>query len=95
MEKNKSKRRLETFSSLPHKRRGKALEGSGTKRVQLGWLHYSDKQKRYVAVRQNKGGGTRDICDPPRDFSHFGDDMRTTRSHSKTKDAGVIKERLC
>lgn len=22
---------------------------------------YSDKQKRYVAVRQNKGGGTRDI----------------------------------
>lgn len=61
LEKNKSKRRLETFSSLPHKRRGKAPEGSGTKRVQLGWLHYSDKQKRYVAVRQNKGGGTRDI----------------------------------
>ena len=62
LEKNKSKRRLETVSSLPHKRsRGKAPEGRGTKRVQLGWLHYSDKQKRYVAVRQNKGGGTRDI----------------------------------
>lgn len=62
LEKNKSKRRLETVSSLPHKRsRRKAPEGSGTKRVQLGWLHYSDKQKRYVAVRQNKGGGTRDI----------------------------------
>ena len=62
LEKNKSKRRLETVSSLPHKRsRRKAPEGSGTKRVQLGWLHYSDKQKRYVAVRQNKCGGTRDI----------------------------------
>ena len=62
LEKNKSKRRLETVSSLPQKRRrGKAPEGSGTKRVQLGWLHYSDKQKRYVGVRQNKGGGTRDI----------------------------------
>ena len=62
LEKNKSKGRLETFSSLPHTRsRGKAPEGIGTKRVLLGWLHYSDKQKRYVAVRQNKGGGTRDI----------------------------------
>ena len=56
------KEKIETVSSLPHKRsRGKAPEGSGTKRVQLGWLHYSDKQKRYVGVRQNKGGGTRDI----------------------------------
>ena len=62
LEKNKSKRRLETVSSLPHKRsRRKAPEGSGTERVQLGWLHYNDKQKRYVAVRQNKGGGTREI----------------------------------
>lgn len=62
LENNKSKRRMETSSSLPHKRsRGKAPEGSGTKKVQLGWLHYSEKQKRYVAVRQNKGGGTRDI----------------------------------
>ena len=62
LEKSKSKRKLETFSSLAHKRsRGKAPEGSGTKRVQLGWLHYSDKQKRYVAVRQKKVGGTRDI----------------------------------
>lgn len=62
MEKNKSKRRLETFSSLPHNRsRKKAPEGSGTKKVQLGWLHYSDRRKRYVAVRQIKGGGTRDI----------------------------------
>lgn len=62
LEKNISKRRLETISSLPHKRnRRKVPEGSGTKKVRLGWLHYSDKQKRYMAVRQNKGGGTRDV----------------------------------
>ena len=36
-----------------------------------------------------------DICDPPQDFSHFGDDTRTTRSHGKTKDAGVNTERPC
>ncbi|PFX18413.1 hypothetical protein AWC38_SpisGene17223 [Stylophora pistillata] len=61
LEKNKSKRRFETFSSLPHNRsRRKAPEGSGTKKVQLGWLHYSDRRKRYVAVRQIKGGDTRD-----------------------------------
>ena len=47
---------------MPHKKsRGKASGGSGTRKVQLGWLHYNDKQKRYIAVRQNKGGGTRDI----------------------------------
>lgn len=66
LERNKSKRRLETSSSLPHKRnKGKAPGGSGMKRVQLGWLHYNNKQKRYIAVRQNKGGGTRDIYLPP------------------------------
>ena len=63
LEENKSKRRLETSTSLPLKRsRGKAPEGSATKKVQLGWLHYSEKQQRFVAVRQNKGGGTRDIA---------------------------------
>jgi len=35
------------------------------------------------------------ICDPPQDFSHFGDDTRTTHSYGKTKDAGVITERPC
>ena len=32
------------------------------------------------------------ICDRPQDISHFGDDTRTTRSHGKTKDAGVNTE---
>ena len=36
-----------------------------------------------------------DICDHPQDSSHFGDDTRTTRSHGKTKDTGVITERPC
>ena len=62
LERNKFKRRLETSSSLPNKRnKGKAPGGSGMKRVQLGWLHYNNKQNRYIAVSQNKGGGTRDI----------------------------------
>ena len=62
LERNKFKIRLETSSSLPNKRnKGKAPGGSGMKRVQLGWLHYNNKQNRYIAVRQNKGGGTRDI----------------------------------
>ena len=47
---------------MPHKKsRGKASGGSGTRKVQFGWLHYNDKQKRYIAVRQNNGGGSRDI----------------------------------
>ena len=31
-------------------------------------------------------------CDPPRDFSHFGDDMRTTRSHDTLS---VLKTVIC
>ena len=62
LERSKSKRRFEASSGLPHKKsRGKAPGGSGTKKVQIGWLHYSDKQKRYISVRQYKGGGTRDV----------------------------------
>ena len=38
---------------------------------------------------------TKNKCDPPQDFSHFGADTRTTRSHGKTKDAGVNTERPC
>lgn len=34
-------------------------------------------------------------CNPSQDFSHFGDDMCTTYSHSQTKEAGVNMERPC
>ena len=34
-------------------------------------------------------------CDPPHDFSDFGDDTRTTRLHGKTKEVGVNTERPC
>ena len=62
LERSKSKKTFEASSGLPHKKsRGKAPGGSGTKKVQIGWLHYSDKQKRYISVRQNKGDGTRDV----------------------------------
>ena len=62
LERSKSKRRFEASSGLPHKKsRGKAPGASGTKKVHIGWLHYSDHQKRYISVRQNKGGGTRDV----------------------------------
>ena len=37
------------------------LQQAVEQRVQLGWLHYNDSKKRYIAVRQKKGGGTREI----------------------------------
>lgn len=63
---NKKKRR-----SSSHKSTKESEEGSPSKkekkksdksrRVQIGWLHYSYKDSRYVAVRTAKGGGTRQI----------------------------------
>ena len=29
------------------------------KKIQIGWMHYNEKDRRYVAVRLAKGGGTR------------------------------------
>lgn len=34
------------------------------KKIQIGWQHYNEKEKRYVSVRLNKGGGTREISVP-------------------------------
>lgn len=34
------------------------------KKIQIGWQHYNEKEKRYVGVRLNKGGGTREISIP-------------------------------
>ena len=31
------------------------------KKIQIGWQHYSENEKRYVSVRLVKGGGTREI----------------------------------
>lgn len=63
---NKKKRR-----SFSHKSTKESDEESSStkerkkneksRRVQLGWLHYSYKESRYVAVRTAKGGGTRRI----------------------------------
>lgn len=35
-----------------------------SKKIQIGWQHYSEKEKRYVSVRLVKGGGTREISVP-------------------------------
>ena len=34
------------------------------KRIQIGWMHFNDKESRYVAVRMSKGGGTREVSFP-------------------------------
>lgn len=34
------------------------------KRIQIGWMHFNDKESRYVAVRTAKGGGTREVSFP-------------------------------
>ena len=66
LEENKSKRKLEAPTSdsmqlLKKRKKGKPSEKKALKKIQLGWLHYDEKQKRFVAVRQTKGGGTRDV----------------------------------
>lgn len=32
-----------------------------SRKIQIGWLHYSSREKRYIFVRYNKGGGSREI----------------------------------
>ena len=66
LEENKSKRKLEAPTGdstqlLKKRKKGKPSEKKALKKIQLGWLHYDEKQKRFVAVRQTKGGGTRDV----------------------------------
>ena len=64
LDKNKSKRKLEASSDsqpLKKRKKGEASEKKAPKKIQLGWLHFDEKQKRFVSVRQTKGGGTRDI----------------------------------
>ena len=50
---------METSRCQPSKKRSGAT--SGTKKIQLGWLHFQETVDRYVSIRQSKGGGTREI----------------------------------
>ena len=34
------------------------------KKIQIGWMHYNEKDRCYVAVRMAKGGGTREVSLP-------------------------------
>jgi len=34
------------------------------KRIQIGWMHFNDKENCYIAVRMAKGGGTREVSFP-------------------------------
>ena len=66
LDKNKLKRKLEAPMSdsmqlLKKRKKGKAAEKKARKKIQLGWLHYDEKQERFIAVRQTKGGGTWDV----------------------------------
>lgn len=62
LDKSKSKRKLEASSDshlFKKRKKEEASEKKAPKKIQLGWLHFDEKQKRFVAVRQTKGGGTR------------------------------------
>ena len=66
LEENKSKRKLEAPTGdstqlLKNRKKGKPSEKKALKKIQLCWFHYDEKQKRFLAVGQTKGGGTRDI----------------------------------
>ena len=41
------------------------------KKIQIGWKHYNEKEKRHVSVRLNRGGGTRELSVPVQ--SSFGE----------------------
>jgi hypothetical protein len=59
LERNKSKRKMATSNIQPTKKGSGAT--SGTKKIQLGWLHFQENNKRYLSIRQCKGGGTREV----------------------------------
>ncbi|KAK3742020.1 hypothetical protein QZH41_014346 [Actinostola sp. cb2023] len=62
LEQNKVKRKQGASNGLHVKRtKGKTPTACGSKKIQLGWLHFDKKRKQFVAVRQSRGGGTRDI----------------------------------
>ena len=56
--KQKKKKVEETASTAP----GPSNQiKDGHRKVQFGWLHYDQQQKRYIGVRLAKGGGTRTV----------------------------------
>lgn len=42
----------------------KKVQEIQSKKVQLGWVHYDEKQRKYIGVRTPRGGGTRDVPFP-------------------------------
>lgn len=57
-QKKKVKSNEKTTSSTTAKASAERLK---TRRISLGWLHFSKVQKRYVAARLRNGGGTRKL----------------------------------
>ena len=57
-----SKRNIneEHASNAHHSNTGKPGAGK-TRKIQLGWMHYNDEKGKYVPVRLQSGGGTRDV----------------------------------
>ena len=42
----------------------KAQEKVKTRKIQIGWIHFNEQQERYISVRLQKGGGTREVHVP-------------------------------
>ena len=52
--------KLESKSETEKKKKEKVKH----RRIQMGWLHYDEQRGRYVSVRLNKGGGSREVDVP-------------------------------
>ena len=62
LQKGKQNKRFKSDNASCTTTKRTALGGqSKTRKVSLGWLHFSSKQGRFIAVRLNNGGGTRKL----------------------------------
>lgn len=62
LNKKKSKQRKTITNSVTESKQPQKMVK--TTKVQIGWLHFSDDHQRYISVRLQKGGGTREVDVP-------------------------------
>ena len=60
----KKKQKRSQDGERGHKRDEHPKKKVKTRRIQLGWLHFDEHSGRFVAMRLNRGGGTREVDVP-------------------------------
>lgn len=60
----KKKQKRSQDGERGHKRDEHPKKKVKTQRIQLGWLHFDEHSGRFVAMRLNRGGGTREVDVP-------------------------------